>query len=58
MNTCVCPDCHGRKTDQSGTTLCLPCLGTGVLEDVRLSKHFTLAECVRAAGAGRVVLDD
>jgi len=53
MNTFVCPDCHGRKTDQSGTTLCLPCLGTGVLEDVRLSKHFTLAECVRSEVATR-----
>ena len=53
MNAFVCPECHGRKTDLSGTTLCLPCLGTGVLEDVRLSKHFTLAECVRSEVATR-----
>jgi len=54
MNAFVCPECHGRKTvDEAGLVLCVVCLGTGVREDQRLSKHFTLAEVVRSEVATR-----
>lgn len=53
MPNMKCPHCRGRKLEPERQIQCARCAGTGLVEDLQLSKHFRLSEVTRAEIADR-----
>lgn len=54
MSKMICPRCWGSKFEPpKGDRNCTYCFGDGVKDDVRLSPHLLLSECLRSQTAVR-----
>lgn len=49
----ICPRCWGSKLERHEPRQCGYCFGDGVKDDVKLSPHFWLSECLRSQTATR-----